>query len=36
VLMPVGGVGPRETQSHITLVVNFLDEVRRRFTGQAK
>jgi hypothetical protein len=30
VLMPVGSAEPRETQSHVTLVVNFLDEVRRR------
>jgi serine/threonine-protein kinase len=29
-LMPVGGAEPRETPSHITVVVNFFDEVRRR------
>jgi serine/threonine-protein kinase len=30
VLMPADSPEPRETQSHITLVVNFFDEVRRR------
>ena len=30
VVMPVEGPEPRETQSHVTLVLNFFDEVRRR------
>jgi len=30
VLMPVESAEPHETQSHVTLVVNFFDEVRRR------
>jgi serine/threonine-protein kinase len=30
VLMPAESPEPRETQSHVTLVVNFFDEVRRR------
>ena len=28
--MPAEGSEPRETQSHVTLVVNFFDEVRRK------
>jgi serine/threonine-protein kinase len=36
VLMPVGGAEPREVQSHITVVVNFFDEVRRRVAGESK
>jgi serine/threonine-protein kinase len=36
VLMPVGGAEPREVQSHITVVVNFFDEVRRRVAGEPK
>jgi hypothetical protein len=27
---------PRETQSHVMLVTNFFDEVRRRVPGQGK
>ena len=30
VVMPAEGSEPRETQSHVTLMVNFFDEVRRR------
>jgi eukaryotic-like serine/threonine-protein kinase len=30
VLMPAESPEPRETQSHVKLVVNFLDEIRRR------
>jgi Tol biopolymer transport system component len=30
VLMPAESPEPRETQSHVTLVVNFFDEIRRR------
>ena len=36
VLMPAEGPEPRERQSHVTVVVNFLDEVRRRVAGQGK
>jgi hypothetical protein len=36
VLMPAESAEPRETQSHVTLVVNFFDEVRRRLAGQGK
>jgi serine/threonine-protein kinase len=36
VLMPADSPEPREMQSHVTLVVNFFDEVRRRVAGQAK
>ncbi len=36
VVMPAEGPEPRETQSHVTVVVNFLDEVRRRLAGQGK
>jgi hypothetical protein len=36
VLMPVESAEPRETESHVTLVVNFFDEVRRRMAGQSK
>jgi Tol biopolymer transport system component len=35
-LMPAEGAGQRETQNHVTLVVNFLDEVRRRLAPQGK
>jgi serine/threonine-protein kinase len=35
-LMPAGSPEPRETQSHVTLVVNFFDEVRRRVAAQGK
>jgi Tol biopolymer transport system component len=34
VLMPSESPEPRETQSHVTLVLNFFDEVRRRVAGQ--
>ena len=30
VLMPAESPEPRETQSHVTLMLNFFDEVRRR------
>jgi serine/threonine-protein kinase len=36
VLMPAEGPEPRETQSHVTLVVNFFDEIRRRVAAQGK
>jgi serine/threonine-protein kinase len=36
VLMPAEGPEPRETQNHLTLVVNFFDEVRRRVAAQGK
>jgi serine/threonine-protein kinase len=36
VLMPAESPEPRETQNHVTLVVNFFDEVRRRVAGQAR
>jgi hypothetical protein len=36
VLMPVEAEEPRETQSHVTLVTNFFDELQRRAAGQAK
>jgi serine/threonine-protein kinase len=36
VIMSADSAEPRETQSHVTLVVNFFDEVRRRLAGQAK
>jgi serine/threonine-protein kinase len=36
VLMPAESPEPRETQSHVTLVVNFFDEVRRRAAAQGK
>jgi eukaryotic-like serine/threonine-protein kinase len=36
VLMPAENPEPRETQSHVRLVVNFFDEVRRRAATQGK
>jgi eukaryotic-like serine/threonine-protein kinase len=36
VLMPVESPEPRETQSHVTLALNFFDEVRRRVAAQGK
>ncbi|SRR6266478_1019469 len=36
VLMPAEGPEPRETQSHVTLAVNFFDEVRRRVAAASK
>ena len=36
VLMPAQSPEPRETQNHVTLVVNFFDEVRRRVAAQGK
>jgi serine/threonine-protein kinase len=36
VLTPVDSGEPRETQNHVNLVVNFFDELRRRFAGQQK
>jgi serine/threonine-protein kinase len=35
-LMPGESPQPRETQNHVTLVVNFFDEVRRRVAAQGK
>jgi serine/threonine-protein kinase len=35
-LLPAEGPQPAEHQSHVMLVVNFLDEVRRRVAGQGK
>jgi serine/threonine-protein kinase len=35
-LMPVESPGPRESQSHVNLVVNFFDEIRRRVAGQGR
>jgi serine/threonine-protein kinase len=35
-LMPAGGPAPAERQSRVTLVVNFVDEVRQRLAGQGK
>jgi serine/threonine-protein kinase len=35
-LLPAEAAEPREQQSHVTVVVNFLDEVRRRVAGQGK
>jgi serine/threonine-protein kinase len=36
VLMPAESSQPQESQSHVTLVVNFFDEVRRRVAAQGK
>jgi hypothetical protein len=36
VVMPAEGPEPRETQGHVTLMVNFFDEVRRRVAMQGK
>jgi hypothetical protein len=36
VLMPAERQDPREAQSHVTLVTNFFDEIRRRMAGQTK
>jgi len=36
VLMPAEAGDARENQSHVTLVMNFFDEVRRRVSGLAK
>jgi serine/threonine-protein kinase len=36
VLMPAEVTEERESQSHVTLVMNFFEEVRRRVTEQAK
>jgi hypothetical protein len=36
VLMPAESPEPREAQSHVTLAVNFFDEVRRRVEAQGK
>jgi eukaryotic-like serine/threonine-protein kinase len=33
-LMPAASPEPRETQSHVTIMMNFFDEVRRRMAGQ--
>jgi hypothetical protein len=34
--MPAESPDPRESQSHVMLVTNFFDEVRRRVAGQTK
>src|SRR5262249_41365534 len=36
VLMPLAAQEPREAQSHVTLVTNFFDEIRRRLAEQGK
>jgi len=36
VVMPAESPDPREVQSHATLALNFLDEVRRRTTGTSR
>ena len=36
VLMPAESPEPRETQNHVTLIVNFFDEVRRRVAAPGK
>ena len=36
VLMSAESPEPQGNQSHVTLVVNFFDEVRRRVAGQGK
>jgi serine/threonine-protein kinase len=33
---PIESAEPRETQSHVTIAVNYFDEVRRRVAGQGK
>ena len=35
-LLPAEGPQPAERQSHVVLVTNFFDEVRRRVAGQGK
>jgi hypothetical protein len=35
-VMPAEGPEPPQRQNHVTLVVNFHDEVRRRVPGQSK
>jgi serine/threonine-protein kinase len=35
-LLPAEAAKPQERQSHVTVVVNFLDEVRQRVAGQGK
>jgi hypothetical protein len=36
VVMPAERPEPREAQSHVTLVLNFFDEVRRRTSGASR
>lgn len=36
VLMPAESPQPQEMQNHLTLVVNFFDEIRRRVAAQSK
>jgi hypothetical protein len=36
VVMSADNPQPRENQSHVMLVTNFFDEVRRRMAGQVK
>jgi serine/threonine-protein kinase len=36
VLMPAESPEPREAQNHVTLALNFFDEVRRRVAAQSK
>jgi serine/threonine-protein kinase len=35
-LLPAESTQPQETQNHVTLVVNFFDEVRRRVAAEGK
>jgi serine/threonine-protein kinase len=35
-LLPAESTQPQETQNHVTLVVNFFGEVRRRVAAQGK
>jgi hypothetical protein len=36
VLMPVESPEPRESESHVRLMINFIDEIRRRSAAQGK
>src|SRR5262249_30614694 len=36
VLMPADSPEPRETQSHVKIVTNFFDEIRRRLAAPGK
>ena len=36
VLMPAQSPEPRETQSHVTLALNFFDELRSKFPPRKK
>ena len=35
-LMPAERAEPRETQNHVTIMVNFFDEIRRRVAAQGR